>query len=196
MKLYVCLWNTWCGAGLVYSYLRGRKQCVVIDGSTSAWTEVGTGVPQGSIPTCILLSSLLTSWGSQRVSSQPVCRWYCYLLSRPWSKHPRKQNWKLTWDMIRVAEMNGLKLNISKSNGYEQEGQEESPNTVRAQVKGSELRMQDSVKYLEVEWSHLKTHIKKMKISVRIKYQWFVEQVPTYPATFVNFYIKHSSSPT
>ena len=98
--------------------------------------------------------------------------------------------------MIRVAEMNGLKLNISKSNGYEQEGQEESPNTVRAQVKGSELRMQDSVKYLEVEWSHLKTHIKKMKISVRIKYQWFVEQVPTYPATFVNFYIKHSSSPT
>ena len=53
--------------------------------------------------------------------------------------------------MIRVAEMNGLKPNISKSNGYEQEGQEEGPNTVRAQVKGSELRMQDSVKYLEVE---------------------------------------------
>ena len=30
MKLYICLWSTWCGARLVYRYLWGRKQCVVM----------------------------------------------------------------------------------------------------------------------------------------------------------------------
>ena len=32
-----------------YSYLVGREQRVVINGTCSTWTEVGSGVPQGSI---------------------------------------------------------------------------------------------------------------------------------------------------
>ena len=136
MKLSICLWSmVWSWIGL---QLPPGKQCVVIDGSTSAWTEVGTGVSQGSIP--ILLSSLLTSWGSQRVSSQPVCRWYCYLLSRPWSKHPRKQNWKLTWSQT-----------FPKVKIMSRRGRKKVPTMCIHKWRARELRIQNSVKYLEVE---------------------------------------------
>jgi hypothetical protein len=32
-----------------HSYLTGRRHRVVVNGTYSAWTEVGSGVPQGSI---------------------------------------------------------------------------------------------------------------------------------------------------
>ena len=33
----------------LYAHLVGRKQRVVVNGTCSTWTEVGCGVPQGSI---------------------------------------------------------------------------------------------------------------------------------------------------
>ena len=44
------MWNRWTTYAVVHSdYLSKRMQRVIIDGQTSEWREVKSGVPQGSV---------------------------------------------------------------------------------------------------------------------------------------------------
>ena len=75
-------------------------------------------------------------------------------------------------DLDRIAdsiEMNGLKMNISKTKllVLNRRGKRKVSNPVHIQLKDSELRTKDSVKYLEVQIDRIdsdltwKTHIEK-----------------------------------
>ena len=100
------------------SYLSERKQRVVMNGVCAGWSDVRTGVPQGSILGPLLFIVFVNDLPSV-VSHSEVCLYADDTTVYVADEDPAVVRDKLTEDLNAVADWidrNGLRMNVSKTN--------------------------------------------------------------------------------
>ena len=135
-------------------YLSGRKQRVVMGGTSSEWSLITRGVPQGSILGPLLLFLLF-------VNDLPNVVEECSVNLYADDTAIYSADFDIFCieslkDIKSVAEWiaaNGLILNVSKTQMMvlSKRGKKVAAKSVRVQVAGEELRKQDHIRYLGVD---------------------------------------------
>ena len=158
------------------NYLTERKQRVVMNGVPSQWTEISTGIPQGSI----LGPLLFVIFVNDLPSVVEECTVNLYADDTAlYSVHsdPGELSRRVQEDLQRVAEWitrNGLRMNVNKTQllVLNRKGKQSTADSVQVSVGDSKLQKQDCVKYLgvsidkDLSW---KTHIEQIRAQCMAK---------------------------